>query len=51
MIIDWKLKTMWNPTSGVDFCGINKKTQKKFQFGNYVLCFPKGRKYTYRKIQ
>jgi hypothetical protein len=36
---------MWEPTSGVDFCEINRKiVRKKFQLGDYVLWFPKGEK-------
>jgi hypothetical protein len=36
---------MWEPTSGANFCGVNKKnTEKKFQFGGYVLWFPQGKK-------
>jgi hypothetical protein len=33
---------MWKPTNGIDLCGVNKKTLKKNQFGDYVLWFPKG---------
>jgi hypothetical protein len=33
---------MLEQTSGLDFCGFNKNTQNKFQFGDYVLWFPKG---------
>jgi hypothetical protein len=37
---------MWELTNGTNFCGVNKKTQKnKFQFGYYVLWFPKGKKH------
>ncbi len=36
---------MLEQTNGIDLCGINKKnTKKKFQFGNYVMWFPKGKK-------
>jgi hypothetical protein len=36
---------MWELISGAYFYGINKKnTEKKFQFGDYVLWFPKGEK-------
>jgi hypothetical protein len=36
---------MWEPISGTDFYGVNRKnTKKKFQYGDYVLCFPKGEK-------
>jgi hypothetical protein len=28
MKTDWKLKTMWEPTSGIDLCGVNKKILK-----------------------
>jgi hypothetical protein len=45
MIIDWKLKIMWEPTNGADFCGINGKTQKRssnLEIMFYV--FPKGEK-------
>jgi hypothetical protein len=36
---------MLEKTNGIYFCGINKNTQRKmFQFGNYVLWFPKGKK-------
>jgi hypothetical protein len=36
---------MWEPISETDLCGIDKKNiEKKFQFGNYVLWFPKGEK-------
>jgi len=37
-------------TSGLDFYGVNKNTQNKFQFGDYVLWFPKGKKYTLGQI-
>jgi len=29
MRIDWKLRTMWEPTGGTDLCGVNRKTQKR----------------------
>jgi hypothetical protein len=36
---------MWEPTNGVDFCGVDQKhIDKKFQFGNYLLWFPEGEK-------
>jgi hypothetical protein len=36
---------MWKLTSGIDFYGVNRKTPKRiFQFGDYVLWFPKGEK-------
>jgi hypothetical protein len=36
---------MWEPTSGTIFFGVNTKNKKKkFQFGDYVLWFPKGEK-------
>ncbi len=36
---------MWELTNGVDFYGVNRKNiEKKFQFGTYVLWFPKGEK-------
>jgi hypothetical protein len=36
---------MWEPTSGVGFYGVDKKIiEKKLQFGDYVLWFPKGKK-------
>jgi hypothetical protein len=45
MITYWKLKTIWEPTSGTYFYRVNKKnTKKEFQFGDYVLWFPKGEK-------
>jgi hypothetical protein len=45
MIIDWKLRTMWDSINGVDFCGINKSNiDEKFQFGDYILWFPKDEK-------
>jgi hypothetical protein len=44
--IDWKFRIMWEPTNGAYLCGVNKKNiEKKFQFGNYVLWFPKGKKH------
>jgi hypothetical protein len=42
--IDWKFKTMWESTSGIDFCGINRKILRKVPIGDYVLWFPKGKK-------
>jgi hypothetical protein len=38
-------------TSGLDFYGINKNTQNKFQFGDYVRWFPKGKKYTWENLR
>jgi hypothetical protein len=36
---------MWEPTNGTYFYGVNKKIlREKFQFGYYVLWFPKGKK-------
>jgi len=35
---------MWEPTNGVDLSRVNRKNKKKFQFGDYILCFPKGKK-------
>jgi hypothetical protein len=29
MTTNWKLKTMWEPTSGVDFYGINNKILRR----------------------
>jgi hypothetical protein len=29
MRIDWKLRTMWEPTNGVNFYGVNKKILRK----------------------
>jgi hypothetical protein len=29
MITNWKLKTMWEPISGVDLYGINKKILRR----------------------
>ncbi len=35
----------WELTNGANFYGVNKKIiEKKFQFGDYVLWFPKGEK-------
>jgi hypothetical protein len=43
---------MWEPTSGVDFYGVNKKnTEKKFQVGEFVLWFPKGEKTHFGKFK
>jgi hypothetical protein len=39
----WKLKIMLEQTNETYLCGVNKKNiEKKFQFGDYVLWFPKG---------
>jgi hypothetical protein len=36
---------MWEPTNGANFYKVNKKNiEKKFQFGDCVLWFPKGEK-------
>jgi hypothetical protein len=36
---------MWEPTSGANFYGVNRKIlRKRFQFGDCVLWFPKGEK-------
>jgi hypothetical protein len=41
---------MWEQNNGANFCGINRKTDIRFQFEDYVLWVPKG-KNTLRKIQ
>jgi hypothetical protein len=43
---------MWEPTSGGKFMLSQQKIiEKKFQFGNYVLWFPKGGKTHTRKLK
>jgi len=29
MIKDWKLRAMWEPTSGANLCGVNRKILKR----------------------
>jgi len=36
---------MWELTNRANLFGINKKNIEKFQFGDHVLWFPKGKKH------
>ncbi len=36
--------TMLEQTNGANLCGLNKNKEKKFQFKDYALWFPKGEK-------
>ncbi len=46
MTTNWKLKTMWEPTNGVDFYGVNKKNiEKSSNLGNLFYGFPREKKH------
>jgi hypothetical protein len=49
--IDWKFKTMWESTNGIDFCGVNRKILRKSS--NWRLCFmvSQRKKNKYGQIQ
>jgi hypothetical protein len=36
---------MWLLTSGIGLYGVNRHIQKKLQFGDHILWFPKGIKW------
>jgi hypothetical protein len=45
-MIDYKLKIMWGPTSGVDLCGVNKKILRINSNLEIMFCgFPKEKKH------
>ncbi len=50
----WKLKTMWEPTNGANFCGVNRKIlRKKSNLEIMSYGFPKEKKHIWansRKI-
>jgi hypothetical protein len=46
MKIDWKLKTMWEPTNGTNLCGVNKNILKiSSNLGIMSYGFPKEKKH------
>ncbi len=50
--IDWKLRTMWEPTSGANFYGVNKKNiKKKFQLEIMFYGFPREKKHIWANLR
>jgi len=45
MKTNWKLRIMWEPTSGVDFYGINRKILRSSNLEIMFYGFPKEKKH------
>ncbi len=52
MRINWKLKTMLEQTNGTDFCGVNRKTQKRSSNLQIMLCgFPREKNHIWANLR